>query len=189
MMLAIGIRRGLPRHLGLGTARLERAMSSKIALPSLPYAYDALAPVIIPEIMEIHHSKHHQAYVNGFNAALEELREVEATGNVDKIVSLQSAIKFNGGGGLRAAVGPSNGERAGRAWGMLGFFKQLACLDAKPTGPASRRAHQPRDILEEPDSSLGRLQDWVNCKGLMILLQYALHAIHQLRGLKANKPA
>ena len=85
--------------------------------------------------MEIHHSKHHQAYVNGFNAALEELREVEATGNVDKIVSLQSAIKFNGGGGLRAAVGPSNGERAGRAWGMLGFFKQVACRDPETHWP------------------------------------------------------
>lgn len=71
---------------------------SKLTLPALPYAYDALAPVIIPEIMEIHHTKHHQAYVNGFNAAVEELREEESKGDVSKIVSLQSAVKFNGGG-------------------------------------------------------------------------------------------
>ncbi|CAB5511419.1 Superoxide dismutase [Mn/Fe] [Achromobacter anxifer] len=40
-------------------------------LPSLPYAYDALEPHIDAMTMEIHHSKHHQAYVNSLNAALE----------------------------------------------------------------------------------------------------------------------
>ncbi|BAN46755.1 superoxide dismutase [Metapseudomonas resinovorans] len=40
-------------------------------LPTLPYAYDALEPHIDAQTMEIHHSKHHQTYVNGLNAALE----------------------------------------------------------------------------------------------------------------------
>ncbi|WP_409488802.1 superoxide dismutase [Pseudomonas promysalinigenes] len=40
-------------------------------LPPLPYAYDALEPHIDAQTMEIHHTKHHQAYVNGLNAALE----------------------------------------------------------------------------------------------------------------------
>lgn len=44
-------------------------------LPSLPYAYDALEPHFDKQTMEIHHSKHHQAYVNNANAALESLPE------------------------------------------------------------------------------------------------------------------
>ena len=42
-------------------------------LPDLPYDYSALAPHISPEIMELHHSKHHATYVKGANAALEKL--------------------------------------------------------------------------------------------------------------------
>ncbi|NAT77201.1 superoxide dismutase [Mn] [Dickeya dadantii] len=45
------------------------------SLPSLPYAYDALEPHFDKQTMEIHHSKHHQAYVNNANAALESLPE------------------------------------------------------------------------------------------------------------------
>ena len=41
-------------------------------LPELPYAYDALEPHIDAQTMEIHHSKHHAAYVANLNAALEE---------------------------------------------------------------------------------------------------------------------
>lgn len=47
----------------------------KYELAPLPYAYDALAPVISEEIMKLHHDKHHAAYVNGANAALEKLEK------------------------------------------------------------------------------------------------------------------
>ncbi|MGW3475461.1 superoxide dismutase, partial [Streptomyces althioticus] len=44
-------------------------------LPELPYDYAALAPVISPEIIELHHDKHHAAYVKGANDTLEQLAE------------------------------------------------------------------------------------------------------------------
>lgn len=45
----------------------------QLVLNPLPYAYDALEPVISRQIMELHHDKHHAAYVNAANAALEKL--------------------------------------------------------------------------------------------------------------------
>ncbi len=47
----------------------------KLELPPLPYSYDALEPVISRKIMELHHDKHHAAYVKGANAALEKLEK------------------------------------------------------------------------------------------------------------------
>lgn len=73
-------------------------------LPDLPYAYDALEPVIDHEIMELHHKKHHQTYVNNLNAALEKYKQAEAEKRVDQMIGLQSAIKFNGGGHVNHAL-------------------------------------------------------------------------------------
>jgi Fe-Mn family superoxide dismutase len=70
----------------------------KHALPSLPYDYGALEPVISAETMELHHSKHHNTYVTNLNAALEKLDAAVSAGDVSTIISLQGALKFNGGG-------------------------------------------------------------------------------------------
>ena len=50
-------------------------------LPELAYDYSALEPHISARIMELHHSKHHQAYVTGANTALEQLAEAREQGN------------------------------------------------------------------------------------------------------------
>jgi Fe-Mn family superoxide dismutase len=69
-------------------------------LPALPYATDALEPHIDKLTMEIHHGKHHQAYVTNLNKALE--GKPEADGSIDDIIKNISkfppAVRNNGGG-------------------------------------------------------------------------------------------
>ncbi len=55
----------------------------RIELPNLPYAYDALEPVISKKIMELHHTRHHLAYVTGANAAMDRLEKARAGEGLD----------------------------------------------------------------------------------------------------------
>ncbi len=75
------------------------------SLPPLPYAFDALEPSIDAQTMQIHHGKHHQAYVNNLNAALEKAPEVqdkpleELLTNLDAVPeAVRVAVRNNGGG-------------------------------------------------------------------------------------------
>jgi Fe-Mn family superoxide dismutase len=74
------------------------------ALPDLPYDYGALAPHIAGEIMELHHSKHHQTYVNGLNDTLEKLAAARDSGDFGAIVGLEKALAFNLGGHVNHSV-------------------------------------------------------------------------------------
>jgi len=73
-------------------------------LPKLPYAEDALEPNIDKETMSIHHDKHHAAYVNNLNAAVEgtefaNMEIDELLRNISKVPSdKQTAVRNNGGG-------------------------------------------------------------------------------------------
>ena len=79
---------------------------AQYSLPALPYAHDALEPHIDARTMEIHHSKHHQAYINNLNAALEKHPEFNAPADVDELLrnfksvpaDIQTAVRNNGGG-------------------------------------------------------------------------------------------
>ncbi|TXK19112.1 superoxide dismutase [Homoserinibacter sp. GY 40078] len=71
---------------------------SVYTLPDLTYDYSALEPHISATIMELHHSKHHQAYVTGANTALEQLEEARATGNLANVNKLEKDLAFNLGG-------------------------------------------------------------------------------------------
>jgi len=73
------------------------------SLPELPYAYDALEPHIDARTMEIHHGKHHQAYVNNVNAATEGLEVPDCIGALISDLSQvpgdkRGAVRNNGGG-------------------------------------------------------------------------------------------
>ncbi|MGV0398340.1 superoxide dismutase [Corynebacterium suicordis] len=68
-------------------------------LPQLDYAYDALEPHISAEIMEIHHTKHHQNYVNGANTALEKLEDARKNDYIGvAATALSKDLAFNLGG-------------------------------------------------------------------------------------------
>lgn len=67
-------------------------------LPPLPYAYNALEPVIDREIMRLHHLKHHQGYVDGLNKAEKELQKARQTGDFSLIKHWEREAAFHGSG-------------------------------------------------------------------------------------------
>lgn len=103
-------------------------------LPDLPYAYNALEPYISEAIMKLHHSKHHQTYVNGLNAA----EQAYATSpSVREKIALQSALKFNGGGHINHSL----------------FWKNLSPANADgsklPEGPLKKAIERDFGSVEE----------------------------------------
>ncbi|EDO17686.1 hypothetical protein Kpol_1004p63 [Vanderwaltozyma polyspora DSM 70294] len=79
---------------------------TKVTLPKLEWDFAALEPFISGKINELHYSKHHQTYVNGFNTATEQMQELqlqlskqpENLSIASKIIGVQQNIKFHGGG-------------------------------------------------------------------------------------------
>jgi Fe-Mn family superoxide dismutase len=67
-------------------------------LPDLPYAKNALDGYLSAEILELHHDKHHAAYVKGLNKALADLEQARASGQFGSIKELERAIAFHGSG-------------------------------------------------------------------------------------------
>jgi superoxide dismutase, Fe-Mn family len=68
---------------------------SNYALPSLPYEYDALEPHLTAELLELHHAKHHAAYVKGANDTLDQLAEARASEEFGHIGQLEKSLAFN----------------------------------------------------------------------------------------------
>ncbi len=116
-------------------------------LPALPYAYDALEPHIDARTMEIHHSKHHQAYITNLNAALEKHPDLQGT-SLDELLKdlnsvpddIRGAVRNNGGGHFNHSLfwtvmkaggggeptGPLAEAIAADLGGFAGFKDQLA---------------------------------------------------------------
>jgi Iron/manganese superoxide dismutases, alpha-hairpin domain len=75
-----------------------------VQLPDLPYDFSALEPHISGEIMELHHSKHHKAYVDNYNKALEQWQAAHEKQDSTSVPALASALHFNGGGSHRSST-------------------------------------------------------------------------------------
>ena len=109
-------------------------------LPALPYAFDALEPFIDTMTMQIHHGKHHAAYVTNLNAALEPYKDLQAL-SIDELVrnlanvpeSIRTAVRNNGGGHANHAMfwqimapkagGDPSGPLADAIKGSFGSFE------------------------------------------------------------------
>ncbi|WP_270584576.1 superoxide dismutase [Bacillus smithii] len=76
----------------------ESVPIGKHVLPPLPYAYNALEPYISEEIMRLHHTKHHQSYVDGLNTAEEKMREARRRNQFDLIKHWEREAAFHGSG-------------------------------------------------------------------------------------------
>ncbi|KAI5810512.1 Fe-Mn family superoxide dismutase [Pyronema omphalodes] len=122
---------------GVNTAA---ALRSKHTLPALAYDYGELEPAIAGQIMEIHHTKHHQTYVNSLNEAEEKFAAAQHANDVKAQIALQPALKFHGGGHLNHTLfwenlapkklgggEPPSGELAAainEQWGSFDGFKK-----------------------------------------------------------------
>ncbi len=89
---------------------------SVYSLPDLPYDYAALEPHISARIMELHHSKHHAAYVTGANTALEKMAEARESGDFANINRLEKDLAFHLGGHVNHSIfwtnlSPEGGDR------------------------------------------------------------------------------
>ncbi|MBL0885979.1 superoxide dismutase [Myceligenerans indicum] len=73
-------------------------------LPDLPYDYSALEPHISGRIMELHHDKHHAAYVAGANGALEALAGARASGDLGAVNLYEKNLAFNLGGHVNHTI-------------------------------------------------------------------------------------
>ncbi|MEP6464923.1 MAG: superoxide dismutase [Parafilimonas sp.] len=92
-------------------------------LPPLPYAYNALAPHIDEETMKIHHDKHHQAYVDNLNKA------IEGTGHENK--SLEELVAGAG------KISPAVRNNGGGHWNHSFFWEILSKDGSQPSGSLS----------------------------------------------------
>ncbi|TDE53162.1 superoxide dismutase [Nonomuraea mesophila] len=85
-------------------------------LPDMPYDYAALEPAITGEILELHHAKHHAAYVKGANDTLERLAEARDKAEFSNLVGLEKTFAFNLSGHVLHSIfwqnlSPDGGDR------------------------------------------------------------------------------
>ena len=86
-------------------------------LPNLPYDYAALAPYISEQQLKLHHDKHHQAYVNGANAAFEKLDKARKENAEIDVKAALKELSFNVGGHILHSIFWTNMAPAGKGGG------------------------------------------------------------------------
>jgi Fe-Mn family superoxide dismutase len=112
-------------------------MPTVYTLPDLQYGFGALEPHVSGAIMELHHDKHHAAYVKAANTALEQLDEARAKGDYTRLAALERSLAFNLSGHILHSIfwtnltpkggGQPDGELAraiARDFGTFDRFKQ-----------------------------------------------------------------
>ena len=117
---------------------------TKYALPDLPYDYAALEPHISAKIMQLHHDKHHKAYVDGANQTLDALGEAREKNDFARIAALEHNLAFHVSGHVLHSI----------------FWQNLS-----PNGggkPSLRRQPSVRRLSRGPEQGVARL---ASCAG------------------------
>ena len=118
-------------------------------LPNLPYAHDALEVAIDAKTMEIHHGKHHNAYVTNLNGAIEKEPSLAGKSIEDLIASIGSLPES-----VRAAVRNNGGGH----WNHTFFWEIMGPASGSPTGPLA-------DAITQAFGSLDGLKEKLNAAG------------------------
>jgi len=113
-------------------------------LPALPYASDALEPHIDKQTMEIHHGKHHQAYVDNLNKAI--------AGTEHENKSIEELVASAG------KISPAVRNNGGGHWNHSFFWELLSANGGKPSGPLA-------EAINSTFGSLEALQEKLNTAG------------------------
>ena len=172
------------------------------ALPDLPYDYAALEPHYSAEILELHHDKHHAAYVKGANTALEKLEAARQSDDYDTIVGLQKSLAFNVSGHVMHSLfwknlspnggGKPQGELAAAIDEFFGDFEafkaQLAAVTTSIQGSGwGALAWEPvgqRLIVEQVYDHQGNVG---NGSGPILVIDAWEHAFYlQYKNVKAD---
>ncbi len=119
------------------------------SLPELPYAYDALEPHFDAQTMEIHHTKHHQAYIDKLNAALEGNEDLAGKSVEELIQNLHSVPEK-----IRTAVRNNGGGHANHSL----FWTLLAPASAQAS--AGKRAEPDGELADAIDGTFGSFADF-----------------------------
>lgn len=115
---------------------------SQFTLPELPYAYDALEPTIDKETMNIHHTKHHNAYVTNLNGALADYPELQEKSLEDLIKDIDALPEA-----IRTAVRNNGGGHANHSF----FWKTLS-----PNGGGAPKG----ELAEKIDAAFGSFEEF-----------------------------
>lgn len=123
-------------------------------LPKLPYAYDALEPYIDEQTMKIHHLKHHQAYIDKLNAALEKYSELQNKKLEELLMNLEAVPEP-----IRTAVR----NHGGGHWNHSFFWTILAPVDNQGstlTRPGDGLGNKGRTLKTALEKNFGRVEEF-----------------------------
>lgn len=115
---------------------MSRAVDRDLYSDKLLDDYGALEPAISGQIMELHHSKHHNTYVTSYNTQIEKLQEAQQKGDIQAQIAIQPMINFHGG---------KRGEKEENEKENVKMGNHINTNDHN-----YRRPHQPHPLLGEP---------------------------------------
>ncbi|MCU0632599.1 MAG: superoxide dismutase [Methanolinea sp.] len=146
------------------------------SLPALPYDYKALSPGISEEQLRIHHTKHHQGYVNGVNAIYEKLDKAQQEGSSPDLKATLKELSFHLGGFLLHTLYWENMAPAGKGGGAP--RGTLATCIEKEFGSFERFKKDFTTAANSVEGSGWAALTYCQKTGRLLLMQIEKHNVH-----------